>query len=176
MPRVGWREWVGLHDLAIRSVKAKIDSGARSSCLHAFDIEPFERAGEPWVRFEVHPIQRNDRLVKSCEARVFDRRRVRSSNGVASERFVILTTLDLIGHRLPIELTLANRDAMGFRMLIGREAIRGRFLIDSGRSYLGGRPRKSRRGQRTERRDAPGAVNPTAPLMRPEDRSTTDDR
>lgn len=176
MPRVGWREWVGLHDLAIRSIKAKIDSGARSSCLHAFDIEPFERAGELWVRFEVHPIQRNDRLIKSCEARVFDRRRVRSSNGVASERFVIVTTLDLIGQRLPIELTLANRDAMGFRMLIGREAIRGRFLIDSGRSYLGGRPRKSRRTHHSERRDVPGSTNPIERLPRPDDLPTTDDR
>jgi len=144
--RIGWREWVGLPDLSIRLIKAKIDTGARSSCLHAFDIEPFTRGGEPWVRFDVHPIQRNDHLVKRCEAVVFDRRHVRSSNGVASERFVIQTTLVVVGQRVPIELTLANRDAMGFRMLIGREAIRSRFLIDSGGSYVGGRPiRKTKR-------------------------------
>jgi hypothetical protein len=143
---IGWREWVGLPDLAIRSIKAKIDSGARSSCLHAFDIQPFVRGGKEWVRFDVHPIQRNDRLIKRCEAPVFDRRHVRSSNGVASERFVILATLNVVGRSVPIELTLANRDAMGFRMLIGREAIRGRFLIDAGSSYFGGRPaRKTKR-------------------------------
>jgi hypothetical protein len=143
---IGWREWVGLPDLSIRSIKAKIDTGARSSCLHAFDIEPFVRDGQQWVRFDVHPIQRNDRLVKRCEAVVFDRRHVRSSNGLTSERFVIQTTLMVVGQPVPIELTLANRDAMGFRMLIGREAMRGRFLVDSGRSYFGGRPvRKAKR-------------------------------
>lgn len=147
LPRIGWREWVGLPDLGIRSVKAKVDSGARSSSLHAFCIEPFERGGESWVRFDVHPLQRTDRLSKRCEAKVLDRRQVRSSNGLVAERFVILTTLDWHGHQVPMELTLANRDAMGFRMLIGREAIRNRFLIDSGRSYLGGRP--SRRSRRT---------------------------
>jgi hypothetical protein len=147
LPRIGWREWVGLPDLGIRSVKAKVDSGARSSSLHAFRIEPFERGGESWVRFDVHPLQRTDRLAKRCEARILDRRQVRSSNGLVAERFVILTTLDWHGHQVPMELTLANRDAMGFRMLIGREAIRNRFLIDSGKSYLGGRP--SRRSRRT---------------------------
>lgn len=143
---IGWREWVGLPDLSIRSIKAKIDTGARSSCLHAFDIEPFLLDGTPWVRFDVHPMQRNDRLVKRCQARVVDRRHVRSSNGLTSERFVIQTTLRLFEQAVPIELTLANRDAMGFRMLIGREALRGRFLVDSGRSYFGGRPvRKAKR-------------------------------
>lgn len=146
LPKIGWREWVSLPELGIRTIKAKIDSGARSSSLHAFDIEPFTRDGKPWVRFTVHPIQGNDDFVKHCEAAVLDRRQVRSSNGVASERVVILTALEMIGQRLPIELTLANRDAMGFRMLIGREAIRGRFLIDSGGSYFGPRPlRRSRR-------------------------------
>lgn len=146
LPKIGWREWVSLPELGIRTIKAKIDSGARSSCLHAFDIEPFTRDEQPWVRFTVHPIQGNDDFVKHCEAAVLDRRQVRSSNGVASERVVILTALEMIGQRLPIELTLANRDAMGFRMLIGREAIRGRFLIDSGGSYFGPRPlRRSRR-------------------------------
>ncbi len=140
LTRIGWREWIGLPDLPIRSVKAKIDSGARSSSLHAFLIEPFERDGASWVRFDVHPRQRNDRLIRHCEAIVLDRRKVRSSNGLVSDRFVIRTTLDWKGHRYPIELTLANRDAMGFRMLLGREALRNRFLIDTGRSFLGGRP------------------------------------
>lgn len=146
LPNIGWREWVALPDLGIRLIKAKIDSGARSSCLHAFEIEPFDRDGRHWVRFAVHPIQRNDDYIKQCEAEVLDRRLVRSSNGAVGERFVIATTLEVIGQHVPIELTLANRDAMGFRMLIGREAIRGRFLIDSGASFFGGRrSRKSRR-------------------------------
>ncbi len=139
---VGWREWVGLPDLAIRTLKAKIDTGARSSCLHAFDIEPFQQNQQEWVRFRVHPTQHSDRAVRQCQALVLDRRHIRSSNGHTSERFVILTTLNLVGESLPIELTLANRDAMGFRMLIGREALRGRFLVDSGRSYFGGRPKR----------------------------------
>ncbi|MGV3483382.1 MAG: ATP-dependent zinc protease [Planctomycetaceae bacterium] len=140
----GWREWVGLPTLSIRSIKAKIDSGARSSCLHAFDTEPFERDGSEWVRFAVHPIQRNDEKVIWCEAPVFDRRLVRSSNGVVSQRFVIRTELSLFGSVWPIDLTLHNRDAMGFRMLIGREAVRGRFIIDPGGSYYAGRPKRHR--------------------------------
>lgn len=147
---IGWREWIGLPDLSLRPIKAKIDTGARSSCLHAFDIESFMRDGRQWVRFDIHPIQRNDRLVERCEAIVFDRRCIRSSNGLASERFVIQTNLMLAGQLLPIELTLANRDAMGFRMLIGREAMRGRFLVDPGRSYFCGRPLKKPRKPKTE--------------------------
>jgi len=143
---IGLREWVALPDLGVVGLRAKIDTGASTSALHATEISEFERDGQPWVRFTVHPIQANDDFVKRCEAAVLDRRQVRSSNGVASERVVILTTLEMIGQRLPIELTLANRDAMGFRMLIGREAIRGRFLIDSGSSYFGRRPtRKTKR-------------------------------
>lgn len=140
---VGWRQWVGLPDLGIRTLKAKVDTGARSSCLHAFDIEPFQRDQQWWVRFSVHPAQRNDRLVRHCQALVLDRRHVRSSNGQTEHRFVIQTQLSMVGQLLPIELSLANRDQMGFRMLIGREALRGRFLVDAGRSYLGsGRPKR----------------------------------
>ena len=141
----GWREWVGLPELSIRSIKAKFDSGARSSCLHAFDTELFERSGAEWVRFAVHPIQRNDEKVVWCEAPVFDRRLVRSSNGVVSQRVVIRTDLSIFGSSWPIEVTLHNRDAMGFRMLIGREAVRGRFVIDPGGSYYAGRPKRPRR-------------------------------
>jgi hypothetical protein len=141
----GWREWVGLPELSIRSIKAKIDSGARSSCLHAFDMETLDRDGTPWVRFAVHPIQRNDTKIVWCEAPIHDRRLVRSSNGEVSERVVIRTDLRIFGLTWPIDVTLNNRDAMGFRMLIGREAVRGRFLIDSSSSYLAGRPKRHRK-------------------------------
>lgn len=145
LPISGWREWVGLPELSIRSIKAKIDSGARSSCLHAFDIETMDREGTPWVRFAVHPIQRNDSKVVWCEAPIHDRRLVRSSNGDVAERIVIRTALKIFGLAWPIDLTLNNRDAMGFRMLIGREAVRGRFLIDSNSSYFAGRPKRPRK-------------------------------
>ena len=143
LPVSGWREWVGLPGLSIRSIKAKIDSGARSSCLHAFDMELIDRDGTEWVRFAVHPIQRRDDKVVWCEAPIHDRRLVRSSNGVVTQRVVIRTELKILGQTWPIDLTLHNRDAMGFRMLIGREAVRGRFLIDSGGSYFAGRPKRS---------------------------------
>ncbi|MEZ6123697.1 MAG: ATP-dependent zinc protease [Planctomycetaceae bacterium] len=140
----GWREWVRLPDLGIDGVKAKIDTGARSSSLHAFDIRTFERDDRQFVRFRVHPIQRNSSKTVTCEAEVLEVRKVRSSNGHVQKRLVIVTTVEALGQSWPIELTLANRDAMGFRMLLGREAIRGRFVVDAGRSYYGGVPKKIR--------------------------------
>ncbi len=151
LPVCGWREWVGLPELSIRSIKAKFDSGARSSCLHAFDTELIEREGAEWVRFAVHPIQRNDEKVIWCEAPVFDRRSVRSSNGEVSQRILIRTELSIFGSVWPIDVTLHNRDAMGFRMLIGREAVRGRFVIDPGGSYYAGRPKRKSKRQRRKR-------------------------
>ena len=143
---IGWREWVSLPDLGIAHLKAKIDTGARSSSLHAYEIEPFEIDGKSMVRFEVHPVQRRDDISIHCEAEVHDIRPVRSSSGEVSERFVILTSVHWMGETWSVELTLANRSEMGFRMLIGREAVRGRMLVDPGRSYFGGRPlRKHRR-------------------------------
>jgi hypothetical protein len=135
---IGWREFVGLPELGIRSIKAKVDTGARSSSLHAYGIVEFEQDGERWVRFQVHPIQHNDSKIITASALVLDKRPVRSSSGQVSERYVISTMLKLMGEIWPIELTLARRDQMGFRMLLGREAIRGRFLVDPGSSYHGG--------------------------------------
>lgn len=135
LPTIGWREWVGLPDLGIAQIKAKVDTGARSSSLHAFDIEPFSRDGVDWVRFRVHPVQRDASVTVAAEAKVLDRRSVRSSSGRAAMRPVIITRVALLGVTWPIELTLANRDAMGFRMLLGREAFRSRFLVDAGGSY-----------------------------------------
>ena len=132
---IGWREWVELPDLKIRRIKAKIDTGARSSSLHAFDISTFDRDGKTFARFKVHPIQRNSRKTVTCEAEVLEVRQVKSSSGHAQKRIVIVTTVEVLGEAWPIELTLANRAEMGFRMLLGREAVRGRFLVDAGISF-----------------------------------------
>ncbi len=140
---VGWREWLAIPDLGIDAIKAKVDTGARSSALHAFNIERFEQDGSEWVRFAVHPMQRNNRKTVYCEAPIHDERTVRSSGGHETDRIVIRTRIELLGERFAIDLTLTNRDAMGFRMLLGREATRRRFLVDPGRSYLGGRPSSS---------------------------------
>jgi hypothetical protein len=139
---VGWREWVRLPDLGDFSIKAKIDTGARSSSLHAFDVETFRRRGVLFVRFRIHPRQRSIKKSLRSEARVLEFRAVRSSSGHLTMRPVIRTDLELFGQRWPIELTLANRDEMGFRMLLGREALRRRLIVDPGRSYVAGKPPK----------------------------------
>lgn len=138
LPPLGWREWLALPGLGIRAIKAKIDTGARSSALHAFEIEIFQREGRPMVRFRVHPWQRSHRGVVTAEAPLAGERFVRNSGGIETLRPVIIADVELAGRRWPIELTLTARDAMGFRMLLGREAIRRRFLVDPGRSYLAG--------------------------------------
>ncbi|MBY5162476.1 ATP-dependent zinc protease [Salsipaludibacter albus] len=137
---VGWREWVALPDWGVDHMKAKVDTGARTSAIHAWDLEPFDRDGSPWVRFSLHPWQGSDDDPVQVEAPVVDHREVRSSSGDTQRRPVVHTDLHLVGLVAPIELTLTNRDEMGFRMLVGREALRGRFVVDPGRSYLGGRP------------------------------------
>lgn len=139
LPPIGWREWLALPSVGILAIKAKIDTGARSSALHAFDIEMFQRETKPMVRFRVHPWQRSDEGMIVAEAPLAGQRFVRNSGGVQTLRPVIITEVELAGRRWPIEVTLTARDAMGFRMLLGREAIRRRFWVDPGRSYLAGR-------------------------------------
>lgn len=133
---LGWREWVALPDLDIPRIKVKVDTGARSSSLHAYDIEVFSRGRRDFVRFTVHPVQRETRTTIHCVAELYEHRHVKSSSGHREYRPIIRTAIELGGERWPIDLTLTTRDAMGFRMLLGREAIRKRFLVDPGRSYL----------------------------------------
>lgn len=147
LPVIGWREWVGLPDFGIKQIKVKVDTGARSSSLHAFDLHKFERDGAQWVRFELHPVQRKSDRTVHVEAEVLEYRSVRSSSGKASMRPVIVTNVTLMGVTWPVELTLASRDEMGFRMLLGREAFRRRFLVDAGRSFCGGKPKRKKKSR-----------------------------
>jgi len=134
-PTIGWREWVALPELGVDRMKAKIDTGARTSAIHAFDIELYKKRGEEWVRFAVHPYQKNDTDIRTCTCPVKELRVVTNSGGSQEQRLVIETQLTMGNQSWPIEITLTNRDQMGFRMLLGRTAIKGRFLVDPGRSF-----------------------------------------
>lgn len=137
---LGWREWVSLPALGIHGVKAKVDTGARSSSLHAFDIKKTEVDGELWVEFKVHPHQHDQELVVECRAPVKDYRQVTDSGGHRSMRYVIETELSMGSETVRAELTLADRSDMLFRMLIGRTAMKGRYIVDPGRSYCVSKP------------------------------------
>ena len=127
---VGNEEWCAFPMLGIPAIKARVDSGAKTSSIHAFNITPFKRGGQPWVSFEVHPLQRDRRTVVRCEAPVIDKRTVKSSSGDSERRYVIRTQLATGGDSWEVEVTLTNRDSMGYRMLLGREAMNGRMLVD----------------------------------------------
>ncbi len=132
---IGKEEWCSLNDLGIPAIKARIDTGARTSSLHAFNIETFKEGGKNFVSFEIHPIQQNEHITRKCKAEVIDRRPVKSSTGVAEERIVIKTAFRLGEDVWDIEVNLTNRDAMGYRMLVGREAMQRRFLVDPEKSF-----------------------------------------
>ncbi len=146
---VGWREWVALPQFDIDAIKAKIDTGARTSAVHAFNISPFHKDGEDWVRFDVHPYQRNDEIYKTCGAEVVDYRWVTNSGGGREKRFVIVTMLYLGSNAWPIEVTLTDRDQMGFRMLLGRTAMERRLIVDPALSYCLSKPNKNKKVRRS---------------------------
>jgi hypothetical protein len=137
---IGWREWVAMPDLGVTEVKAKVDTGADNSSLHAFNIERFSDNGIEKVRFEIHPRQRKKRPSIECLAEVVGERRVKNPGGRAEVRPVIRTTLIVAGQELEALVNLTTRDEMTFRMLLGRRTVRQHFVVDPGRSYLGARP------------------------------------
>lgn len=132
----GSEEWFSFPDLGIPTIKARVDSGAKTSALHAINITPFIKDDVNWVKFDINPIQNNLKTVLHCEAPLVDKRIVKSSSGFREQRYVIQTTLDIGNDSWPIEMTLTNRDSMGFRMLLGREAMSGRVLVDPEQIYM----------------------------------------
>ncbi len=135
---IGWREWLALPALGIPAIKAKVDTGARTSALHTFHTEIYRQNNRLFVRFMVHPIQRRTDVVVTCTAAVLDRRTVSDSGGHRETRYVVETPLRMGESEWTIELTLTDRDSMLFRMLLGRTAMGGRLIVDPEASFLGG--------------------------------------
>ena len=140
----GWREWVSLPDLGIPMIKAKIDTGARTSALHAFEVRPYSEDGRDRVEFRMHPMQKDNETVVTCVADVLDIRTVTDSGGHKEERFAIRTMLSIGAHSWPIDATLTSRDDMSFRMLLGRTAIKGYAQVSPARSYIVGKKRRQK--------------------------------
>jgi len=136
---VGWREWISLPELEIPAIKVKVDTGARTSALHAVNIEPFTQDGENWVSFESQPVQRQDNPRIRCAARVLDSRGIRDSGGHREQRYVVSTLIALGTVRKQIEVTLTSRHNMKFRMLLGRTALKPDVSVDPATSYRLGR-------------------------------------
>ena len=142
---IGWKEWFSLDCIALPAIKGKIDTGAKTSALHAFNIETFYIEDVEYVRFDIHPLQKNKRLVRSCISRVIDRRMVSDSSGKKEKRIVIKSDLKIGDKKIRIELTLTNRDNMSFRMLLGREAImQAKMIVDISKSFVQGKLKKSK--------------------------------
>jgi ribosomal protein S6--L-glutamate ligase len=141
---VGSEEWCAFPELGIPTIKARVDSGAKTSALHAINISPFQKEGENWVKFDINPIQNNTKTIIHCQAPLVDKRVVKSSSGFREQRYVIKAGIQIGETHWEVELTLTNRDSMGFRMLLGREAMSGRILVDPEQKYLLGQPTKEK--------------------------------
>jgi len=140
-PLVGWREWLALPDLGIPRLQCKIDTGARTSALHAVRLECYRHHGRPHIRFRLHPLHGDERTAVACSAEISDQRTIRSSNGLREHRYVIVTSMQLGLRRQEIEITLADRGPMRFGMLLGRQSlIEGGWQVDPGRAFVNGRP------------------------------------
>jgi len=136
LPTIGWREWLALPTLGIPQIKAKVDTGARTSALHAFALRPFRENNQEKISFDIHPIQHNREITVTCVADVIDRRVVTDSGGHREERYVIFAPITLGEQTWPIEITLTERDTMLFRMLLGRSAIRKHFMVNPAKSFM----------------------------------------
>ena len=137
---IGWEEWCSFPDLNLPAVKAKVDTGAKTSALHAYDIKAFTKEGQKFVRFKIHPLQKNKKLEVACEAPLSDHRSVTSSNGEREKRYVIKTPMQIGSKKVMAEITLTARHKMTFRMLLGRDAIcRAKFVVDPVKSFLQGK-------------------------------------
>jgi hypothetical protein len=136
---IGWREWLSLPSLGLPAIKAKIDTGARTSALHAFFVEPFKKDGLVHVRFGIHPLQKRTDVEVICEAPIIDQRWVSDSGGHRELRYVVEEPVHMGDEVWPVEITLTSRDNMLFRMLLGRTAIKGRMMVDPQRSYVAGK-------------------------------------
>lgn len=143
---LGWREWLGLPELGIARIKAKVDTGARTSTLHAFAVEAFHEDGRRQVRFRMHPLQKNTDKIVVCTADVVDQRLVSDSGGHREKRWVITTPIEVGDQRWDAEVTLTSRDNMLFRMLLGRTAIGGHALVNPDLSFVQGKRKASKQG------------------------------
>lgn len=138
LPVVGWCEWVELPEFKVEAVKAKVDTGAKTCAIHAYFVEPYEKEGQTWVKFGLHPNQDSLEESVECHAPLADRRKVTDSGGHTEERFVICTKVQVGEQLFEAEMTLTNRDSMRFRMLLGRNALNTRFVVNPAEAFLQG--------------------------------------
>lgn len=149
LPIAGWNETASLPEFSVNAVRVKLDTGAKTSALHAYNVTPFDKKGVPWVKFEIHPLQNNDSVIVECTAPLMDERYIKSSNGQKEKRYIICSLIKIGDYEWPIEITLTNRDEMNYRMLLGRKAMQNRLLVDPHRTHLLSKPyRQKKRASR----------------------------